>query len=799
MRFTIEWLKDHIDTASPLDDIVQTLIRIGFEVESVIDPTKNLNGFVTGQILDIEKHPHADRLNLCTVAYGPEQTIQVVCGASNVKKGLRIIFAPLHTVIPNSGITLKKTMIRNVESCGMICSAEELELQDLFSVTDGIIELQPTKFQVGEPLLDFLKREFHFEASPVIDISITPNRGDVFSVRGIARELAAAGLGGLKPLEDYTLVLNDDNPIDVTLQSSSGCPYFTTLCVKEANNVQSPSWISNRLKAIGTNPHSLFVDVTNYIQFDLGRPMHVFDKHKLRSHTLTVRKSSDNEPFQALNEKLYTLNDGMTVIDDGKGIISLAGIMGGLESACTLSTKDVLLESAYFYPMNIAQSGQTLSILSDSRTRFERGVDPELVDYALTKAAFLIQKYGGGTLSQMKKSGTKPILHQTILFSIGLIEQVCGMSIPAGDIKNILEKLGCKVAEDSKGILKVETPTWRHDLKEPIDLVEEIIRLYGYEHLPSSELKYNPVVPYPIDSSNLLVAKGYYQTVSFSFISNKYLELFGYKESDLKPLEIDNPVSSDLNVMRPSIIPSLLKIVEHNLARQQQNLSFFEKGPTWGIDLQQRNMIAGLRMGGNHDRHWLDQPRSYDVFDIKSDLLSVLNLYGLNSASLQSNQNQSFPYYHPGRSAVVTLGKTILGYMGEIHPQVLYALGIDNRICCFEIFLDNLPPLKARKINYQIPLYPAVLRDFGFIIDKAIAAGDVVRIIEKANPAITESVTIFDVFEGKNIPEGKKSIAIQVKFQPYDVTLNDEKIQEYSQNIINQVQKITGGVLRDGS
>lgn len=802
MRFTLDWLKDHLDTQASAEEISLALTSLGFEVEEVINTGAQYKGFVLGEIIDLKPHPEADKLNLCLVNYGQAEMLWVVCGGRNVRKGLKTIFASVGCVIPESQTVLKKGVIRGVESAGMLCSSTELLLTEVIPTTEhGIIDLETT-LPHGTALMEVLAKEFNLIQDTVIEISVTPNRGDAMSVRGIARELAAKGLGTFKPLEDITLDEKEICSLDIIIEDTTGCPYYTARPLKGIENAQSPQWMQNRLKAVGLNSKSLAVDVANYVMWDVGQPLHCFDMEQLSS-SIVVGKTIPGTKFQALNDKEYELSGKEVVItsQDRSELYALGGIMGGASSASTPNTKNILIESAYFSRNAIAQTGQRLNIISDSRMRFERGVDPELVEYAQKKAAQLIHKYGGGTIGLAVTQGNKPLNELTITLPIEKVAQVTGQSYSKETIKDILQKLHCKIMKDEKDFLDVRTPSFRHDLGESIDLVEEILRLAGFDDVPALYL------PTVIQSKSLVLQdqlirkamcqKGFHEAISFSFTSENVVKNFLFDPQVLNALEIKNPISADLSMMRPSVLCTLLQGVQRNIARKQSNLSFFEIGPQFNMKAEQENMLTALRTGRRQDKHWLLKDDKFNIYDIKQDLAFLLSSLGLSDQSYQLNQDDKPAYYHPGRSASLKQGPKTLAYFGELHPLVLKNLDIGQDVIAFEVFLDRIPGQKIKKAEFT-PLspFPLVKRDFSFILDEKVEAQTLLKAVLKVDKNLIQSVQIFDVYKGPNLPEGQKSITFEVSLQSMTETLKEETIQEISQKIISSVENATKGTLR---
>ncbi|WP_032112387.1 phenylalanine--tRNA ligase subunit beta [Candidatus Paracaedibacter symbiosus] len=794
MKFTLSWLKDHLETDASLEEICVKLVELGLEVEGVDNPADKLKGFVVGQVSVHGKHPNADRLSLCQVDIGKSELVQVVCGATNVRQGMKVVFAGIGTVIPVTGEALKKGKIRDVESFGMMCSAGELLLGE---DRDGIMDLV-TDALPGTPIIDVLNLN-----DSVIDVSITPNRADCFGVRGIARDLAASGIGTLRPLPYKPVVGTFDSPLQVVIENSEACSDFRGVYIKGVTNGPSPEWVQRRLEAIGLRPISALVDVTNYLSYDLCRPLHVFDAAKIKGN-LTVRLSQTGETFNALNGKTYELNDQMTVIAAqtnilATDILALAGVMGGEDSSCTDTTTDVFLECALFDPIRTANTGRTLNLPSDARTRFERGVDPESQAYGLSAALNLILDWCGGqpshVVSAFHTPGTlvpwqAPIIrltHERLL-------RVGGCDISMDEAAQILTKLGFKVTHTAAQ-LEAKVPSHRMDVTNSMDLIEEILRLYGYDNIPEVPLPQVDVTVLPKTkadvSRRILAARGFFETVSWSFLSEDRAALFG----DIEPgLKLTNPISQDLAIMRPTALANHIDAVVRNANRGLENVKLFEVGPHYTLK-QQQLVASGIRSGKSHARHWLEAPRSVDVYDAKADVQAILTTLGVSDSAYQIEASAP-KYYHPGRSGSVKQGNKTLAYFGEIHPKTLAAFETDIPMVAFEIFLDNIHQPKAKKTSLNLSPYQSVTRDFAFVVASDVKADAIVRTIQKVDRPLISSVQIFDVYTGDKIGDNLKSIAVEVKLEPTKATLTEAEINDLSDRIINAVAKATGASLR---
>jgi phenylalanyl-tRNA synthetase beta chain len=785
MKFTLNWLKDHLLTDQSINQILDALVHIGLEVESIDNPAERLKDFVVAQVVKAEKHPNADRLNLCQVDDGSGQLLQVVCGASNVRQGMKVAFARIGTVVPATGQPLKKGNIRSVDSFGMLCSAEELLLAE---ESDGIIDLE-TDAKPGSPLAPVLGLD-----DAVIEVSLTPNRSDCFSVRGIGRDLAAYGMGTLKPLKtpEITTVFPCSLQVSIT---DPACSHFTGRIIENVKNGQSPTWIQARLKAVDQKCISALVDVTNYIALDIGRPLHVFDADKIKGN-LVVRPAKPEETLEALDGKAYELEEGMTTISDHSGVLSLGGIMGGLSSGCTDSTTRVFIESAYFDPIRTATTGQTLRILSEARTRFERGVDPAQVTLGLDLATQYILDMCGGTPSQMIESGQvtrNPI--QVSLTHKKLISYSGDEKISLAESSAFLKNLGFQIIQESAQELIVNVPSWRHDVSLDVDLIEEILRLRGYDALPTTSLplqKPNRTLSQSHIVRNILANRGLSEVYTWSFIDAETANKFG------KGVELEAPLSQDMAVMRPSILPNHLKAIANNQSKSLYNGAFFEVASQYSTTpsgILENKMTVGVRSAKTNARHWAHSPRVADVYDIKADALAVLEGMSVSNYQIDS---QTPDYYHPGRKGTLKQGNKILGYFGEIHPSLIDLFKIDGPVVAFEIFLENLPTEVKRKITpLMLSPYQAVTRDFAFILDQSITADQLIRTVQKIDKTLIQDIDIFDVYSGDKLPHGKKSIAIQVHLQASDRTLSEEDLNTFSTNLINAVEKTCNGVLRN--
>jgi phenylalanyl-tRNA synthetase beta chain len=795
MKFTLSWLKDHLETTADAETISRALTDLGLEVESVEDRAKSLSAFKVAHILEAKRHPEADRLQVCMVDIGEGAPVQVVCGAPNARADLKVVFGPPGAYVPGSGITLKKSKIRNVESAGMMCSARELQLGEEH---DGIIEL-PADAKVGTPAVLALGVD-----DPVFDVAITPNRADCLGIHGIARDLAAKGIGQLKPLTLAAIKATGPSPINVTLDlgaEAAACPVFAGRYIKGVKNGQSPAWLQNRLKAIGLRPISALVDITNYLTFDRARPLHVFDADTLTGN-LRVRLAQPRETLEALNGKSYELAGGETVIADDDGVLSLGGVVGGTSSGCTEATINVFVESALFDPIRTATTGRRHAIDSDARYRFERAVDPASVLPGLDAATKLIVELCGGEVSQAVIAGRVPEDKRTVAFRPARVMALGGATIAESEILAILERLGF-VAHGGTDRRDVEVPTWRADVHGEADLVEEVLRVKGYEVVPAVPLPCEPGLPSAVetvvqrrrrDAKRTLAARGLMEAVTFSFMDEKAAHPFGFADEGLR---LANPISADLAVLRPSIVPNLAAAAARNAARGMADVALFEVGPTFRVAGSQKLVVAGIRAGKSGPRHWSERPRAVDAFDVKADALAVLAALGVPSVNVQVVA-EGPSWLHPGRAGSIKMGpQTTLGHFGELHPRVLAALDIAGPVAAFEIDLDALPqPKKAKRNVFKPSDFQAVERDFAFVVDDKVTSDAIVRAAKGVDRVLIDDVSVFDVYAGGAMDEGKKSVAIAVRLQPQQATLTEAEIEVVAAKIIAAVAKTTGGTLR---
>jgi phenylalanyl-tRNA synthetase beta chain len=808
MKFTLSWLKEHIETEASLADTCERLTRIGLEVERVQNPAEKLKGFVVARVLEAKQHPNADRLRVCMVDPGSAAPVQVVCGAPNARTGMIGVFSPVGTYIPGKDITLAAGVIRGVESNGMLCSAAELDVSDDH---EGIIEL-PGDAPVGTSYAEYAGFD-----DPVLEINLTPNRPDATGIVGIARDLDAAGLGRLKKTDVKPVEGRFPCPVDVKLDFAPGdqhlCPAFALRLVRGVKNGQSPEWMQRRLRAIGLRPINALVDITNYITFDRGRPLHVFDAKKVAGN-LTVRRAQVGEEVLALDGRTYALDDSMVVIADASGVESIAGIMGGEHSGCDENTTDVLIESALWDPLNIAETGRKLGINTDARYRFERGVDPAFCVPGAELATHLVLDLCGGEPSELILAGKIDTKREAIVFPWSEAARLTGLDIPTQEAARILEKLGFEIVPTPGNADRtyVTPPTWRPDIEGKADLVEEIIRIAGVERVPSvamprpSEIALAVLTPLQRRTQTArraLAAEGLVEAVTWSFVSKAEGELFG---GGAPETALANPIASNLSDMRPSLLPGLITAAKRNADRGASDLALFEVGQIFKGTSEQDQKIAAtaLRTGTakrvGSGRHWSDRTGNVDAFDAKGDALALLDALGIATGGLQIVPGGP-AWFHPGRCGMLQFGpKGVIGHFGELHPSILEALDAEGPHAAMEIILDTLPPAKERATKIRPALDLSTLmpleRDFAFIVDRSVRAADMIKAAQAADRALVTGVSVFDVYEGPGIAEGKKSIALAVTVQPRDKTMTDAEIEALSQKIIGNVVQKTNAVLR---
>ena len=796
MKFTLNWLKEYLDTNASLEQICDRLTSLGLEVESVVDRAAMYKGFIIAEVAECEQHPNADRLKQCLVNTGKEQ-LQVVCGAPNVRKGLRVVFALPGTTIPANGMVLKKTAIRGVESNGMICSEAELLLSE---ESNGILEL-PADAPVG---MSFV--EYRGLNDPVIDISLTPNRIDAGGVYGIARDLAAAGLGKMKTLPKQPVPGSYDSPVTVTIKNTEACPLFMGRYIRGVKNGPSPKWLQDYLTAIGSRPISALVDITNYICLSLNRPLHVFDADKLNGN-ITVRMAKEGEKFTDLKGIERALDDRVIVVCDAKAPQAMGGVMGGMHSGCTEGTVNVFVESALFNPSIIRRTGQKYGIDSDAKYRFERGIDPTSCDDGIEIATRMILDICGGEASYTTMAGAQPEWTRTYVFDTNMTKTLGGMDIPSAEQIDILLRLGFDVRQRPDNLSDVTPPSWRNDISGAADLVEEILRLKSFDAItPVSIVAAHAVTQSALspeqkrlsDLRRLCAVRGMDEAVTWSFLGEAAHAFFHYPGQ--KTVRVANAISTDLSVMRHSLLPNLIDAAKRNESRKLGWAHLFEAGSVFfgtGPD-QQPMLLAGMRCGTMNDKTWQGAVRPVDFFAIKEDVWALLQAAGLNPDTMSLTRDAP-GWYHPGQSARLLLGKNTLAQFGVVHPGVLKAFEVEFPVVAFEVFTDALPPLKAGKSATRSsltlnPLQP-LTRDFAFVVGNDVAADAVLKAARNVDKNLIVAATLFDVYEGKGVPDKHRSLAFSITVQPVEATLTDAQIETLSQGVIAAVQKL-GGTLR---
>jgi phenylalanyl-tRNA synthetase beta chain len=806
MKFTLSWLKDHLETDAPVETLADKLSAMGLEVESIDDPGKTLAPFTIAKVLKAKPHPNADRLRVCQVDTG-RGVVEVVCGAPNAKSGMIGVFAPIGTYIPGTGITLEAKPVRGVVSAGMLVSERELELSDNH---EGIIELDAAfTDKLGQRYADVLGL-----TDPVLDVKLTPNRPDCTGVRGIARDLAAAGLGKLKAERKLTGVEGDyDCPIDIKLEfpkeAADACPCFAGRYIRGVKNGPGPAWMQQRLKAVGLRPINGLVDVTNYMSLDRGRPLHVYDADKLDG-AIRARLGRKGESFLALDGKTYEVDGTMCVIADTRAVLGFGGIMGGEETGTTTETRNVLIECAYFDPLRTAATGRKAGIVSDARYRFERGVDPGYILPGLDLGTALMLEVAGGEPSRRKVAGAPPAPKTVVSFAFSHVEKLAGIKLPEKQMRGTLEALGFSI--DGKGAtVKVKAPSWRPDIHGPADLVEEIVRIAGLDKVPAAPMPRVSGVAKPVLTETqkrvrhvrrVLAGRGLVEAITWSFIPAAEAKAFG---GGLPALQLENPISSEMTTMRPSLLPGLLAAVQRNRNRGAADVGLFEVGQAYRGDAPEDQLIAasGVRAGASAltgaGRHWSGAAPEAGLFEAKADVVALLAALGFDAAKAQVVR-EAPAWFHPGRSAALKLGpKVTLAHFGEVHPATLATMDVAGPVAAFEVFVEAIPAQKRKSLAKPAleaaDLLP-VRRDFAFVLDAAVPAGDVVRAAMGADKKLIAGVNVFDVFEGQALGPGKRSLALEVTLQPRDRTLTDPEIEAVAQRIVAEVRKATGGQIR---
>ncbi len=838
MRFTLSWLKKFLDTEASLEQIAHTLTMTGLEVEDIEDKAQNLASFEVAQILETAQHPDADKLKVCKVQT-KSSIVQIVCGAPNARAGIKVVLAKVGTLIPNGNFKIKESKIRGVDSFGMMCSYDELLLS---KDSDGIIELDDNAV-IGDPVASYLGID-----DPVIHINITPNRADALGCYGIARDLAASGIGQLKTLEIPSIKESFETSYSLSVKDNKACPLFALREIKGLENKESPLWLKNLLENIGIGSISPVVDVTNYISFSFGQPMHAYDAAKIDGG-LTIDTSTSEIPFVALNGKEYVTKNGDIVIKDSKDIHCFGGIIGGQNSSCNENTTSILLEAASFSSDYIAKTGRRIMVDTDSRYRFERNVDREFTLKALDLATHLIMDICGGVASKVKSIGTSKLPVRKIDFPMDFLSSKTGINLGANQISTILEKLGFICVEEEESItplsklatkelmlgahgahdrsvlnvredqstgattqmplevefsLGITIPSWRYDVSIKEDIVEEIVRIYGYDNIPETILPFvntSKIIPSDqrrlSDIKRLLASSGYTEVVTWSFMDSQKAKYFVPLKDELT---LQNPISSDLDYMRPSILPNLLAICRNNLNRSFHNISLFEIGPIFQ-DTSDRliNNACAIRTGHTASKNSHGDRRAYDIFDIKADMAIILNSIGIDIDKCQFRENAP-SYYHPTRSASLCLGKNILAYFGQVHPTIAKKFDIEPDIFAFELNINELPirPEKyGKRSEYVTSDYQMITRDYAFAVDQSVPVADLLNFIKGVDKKLVRAVELFDIYSGQKIEPGKKSVALSVNIQNDSKTLTESDIAEINKKIIEGIEQKFSAILRD--
>jgi phenylalanyl-tRNA synthetase beta chain len=798
MKFTIRWLEKFLDlNGAKVEEIVEALTNLGLEVESVATPSPLLKQFIVAKVVECGKHPNADKLSVCSVSDG-ENILNIVCGAPNVRAGLKIVFAPIGSVIPTNEMKIKRAKLRGVESEGMICSSAELGLGE---DSDGIMELDEN-LKVGERFVD----QCPWTQDIVIDIAITPNRADCLGIYNIARDLAAYGIGKLKALPKIkSNTSNCSNSIAVEISNDDACPLFIGRYFKDIDNLkQTPLWLKTTLNSIGEKSISPIVDITNYINYSFGRPLHAFDADKLEGK-LQVRLARRGEEMLSLSEDKIELEEQDIIIADDRKLCALAGIIGGESSKCSSETKNIFLEAAVFDQVRIAKTGQRTKINSNSKYRFERGVDYDFTLQGMEIATEMINEICGGEAGDLVIVGNTKSKQRSIDFDLNLILKLSGTVIKTEKIKSILEKLGFEIKNTTGDKIKVIVPSWRNDVTISEDLVEEVLRINGYNNIPTIPITTTKTInTVPIPQSNTLdmrakvtlAALGFDEMITWSFMSSKIAEKFELLD---KSPTLTNPISADLDVMRVSLLPNLLSCVHKNNARGFNDLSLFEIGNVFeNKNFSQTKMLCALRSGKTSEENIFKDSRNVDFFDLKSDLLTLLeNVFNIDPEEINFTTSKELPHwYHPAKSAVISIGKEIIGYVGEIHPSILKSMDLSGPTATIELFANKLP-FKTKEKNVSLSDYQIVSRDFAFVIDKNIPSSELTKAVSSINNVLIKDIHVFDLFTGPAIGENKKSIALRVKLQAADHSLTEEEISIATTQIIDIVRVKTGGVLRE--
>ena len=797
MKLTLSWLKQYLRSEATAEQVCATLTDIGLEVESCEDQAKSLSYFSVAKIIEAKKHENSDKLKICQVEVAvdgkPNQVLQIICGAANARSGIKVAYAPIGAVIPANAMVIKKAKIAGVESNGMLCSARELGLGE---ADEGIIEIDE-KFAVGTKITEIFNKN-----DAVIEINVTPNRGDCLGIYGIARDLAATGLGELQKFSVARTLGEFPLAIELKNEAPEVCNFAAFRVIKNLKNCESPKWLKERLASVGANSISAVVDVTNYVMLCLNRPMHAYDASKIKG-VLHIRLARLGEEVVSLKNEEHILDEKMLVIADDEKSLGIAGIIGCSNSSCDLATTEILLEAAYFNPVSVATTGRALNILSDARYRFERGVDAASCEQGIDLATQIILEICGGEVSEIKVVKGDAMVTKKIEFDTALIKKRTGVEVAPDKVCEILQKLEFGLEKISGDKFLVTIPSHRHDVEGPCDLVEEVIRIYGYNKIQPQKLDIVPAkfVTDIFDKARAtLLASGFTENINWSFCDHNLVEIF----AEVKPqLTLANPISAELDHMRPNLLIGLIQSYQRNYLRNFSDASFFEIGKVF-VDIDeksQRLMIAGLRAGKNKEQNHYNDQRDFDIFDVKKDLFDVVEVFGLKGSSLQISASEAPKYYHPHRSAALKLGKNIIGYFGEIHPKIAKKFDLKTTLNTFEIFVDALPQnfiqqKSAVKKSFSANDLPVVERDFAFLLDKSQTIGDLIKTIENCDKQLIKQVDIFDIYSGKNIEEGKKSVALRTLIQPLEKTLTSQEIEILSKKIIDAVVKAHAAQLR---
>ena len=801
MKITFDWLKDHLNTNSKEEKLLEQLTNIGLEVETIESSSAGSELFKVAKIIKTEKHPNADRLKVCDVDIGEKELKKVVCGAANAKDGLITIYAPPGAVVPKNKTKLAITKIRGVTSYGMLCSESELNLSN---ESDGITDLPVLKYEkkIG-------KSYFSKLSSNLIDLSITPNRPDCLGIKGIARDLAASGFGKFKDIKEKKIKSNKKQNLKVKIirDKHQGCKAFGSCLITNVKNAESPKWLKDKLTSIGQKPISAIVDITNYIMLDFNRPLHAYDADKIEKG-IVVRNSKLGEKFTALDNKKYELENNMCVITDSKGVLGLGGIIGGMRSGTEFDTKNILLESAYFEPRSIRSTAKKLNIDTDAKFRFERGIDPLSIEDGLNKAALLIKEICGGEISKIDFQKIETYKNRNIKFNPNLFEKISGFKISIKEMLKILNNLGFK-CKQVKQYYELIIPSWRPDITQEIDIIEELVRISGYDRIKIVKPTKERTKPTLNKSQKLfhflqrsIASKGYLEAITWSFADTNYNDFFKGKNKEIK---IVNPISSELGVLRNSIFSNLVFYMNKNLDRGFKDLSIFEIGPifTGPNPGEQNTLVCGLSAGKKSRQSWIDKDRNVDVFDVKRDVVQTLVEAGFNSDKFFID-SETPNYYHPGKSGRLFLNKgkdNVAAYFGEIHPDIIKKIDLkSDSIVGFEIFVDHLrlskKTLNDQKNKFTVSDYQKSERDFAFIVNKEVSSQDLINAISSIDQNLISNIKVFDVYEGENIPEHKKSIAINVIIQSSEKTLNENDLEKINRLIIETVENKTGAKIR---